>query len=416
MLFKFEIKKFVEINMGVKSFLTRLLNTFLMQITLFSGILAFIYLVPFYNPALSAQRCIDSEGEAVIHGDDIPSAKLEALTRAKWNAIESVSGIEIKSVVQNFRLIDEIVIKRTRGVITSFNVKKEYKTTDTYKVIANVCIEDSNLNSVFDQLTLNRSVAVYVPARKPQLKGWEFYGSYHEKRYSDQYEEASVFSEMLIGKLIDSGMVVTDVIGDNIEKAEDIERYMKSESHIAVKSLMYKTLSNILIVGKVDYTIPTGKGEDIGYTRMPFFNVSARLTYRAVAKDPISGKIVILAAGTEEAKGMAQEVTSATEKAQEALANKAANSIISKLSKYIEGISRQIDVKVVNIKELGDNFEIKDIIQNISWVSSVEEKAVGLFTVKYLENPIYLANSLSQKGFKILEYTDGLITVKYNRR
>lgn len=368
-------------------------------------------------PASSVQKCVDSEGEAAIQNGDIPSAKAEAISRAKWNAIENTAGVEIKSksVVQNFSLIDDAVLKKSRGVITSFNIKKEFKSNNTYKVIANVCVEDSNLSSIFDSLMLNRSVAVYIPARKPQLKNWEFTNSYSEKRYTDQYEEASVFSEILIGKLVDGGMIVTDVIGDNIEKAEDIERYMKSESHISVKSLMYKTLSNILIVGKVDYTIPTGKGEDIGYTRMPFFNVSARLTYRVVSKDPISGKIIILAAGTEEAKGIAQEIVSATEKAQENLANKAANTIISKLSKYIEGISRQVEVKVVNIKDIGANFDIKDVIQNISWVSSVEEKGIGTFIVKYQENPIYLANSLSQKGFKILEYSDGFITVKYMR-
>lgn len=368
-------------------------------------------------PAFSAQKCVDSEGEALIQRGDVPSAKAEAIARAKWNALESVAGVDIKSksVVQNFSLIDDVVFKKAKGVVTSFNIKKEYKTGDTYRVIANVCIDDAGINSVFDSLTMNRSVAVYIPARKPQLRNWEFTNSYSEKRYTDQYEEASVFSEMLIGKLIDSGMIVTDVIGDNIEKAEDIERYMKTESHVTVKALMYRTLSNILIVGKVDYTIPTGKGEDIGYARMPFFNVSARLTYRVVSKDPVSGRIVILAAGTEEAKGIAQEVVSAAEKAQEALAAKAATAIVSKLSKYIEGLSRQVEVKVINMKDISRNFEIKDIIQNISWVSSVEEKGLGTFVVSYQENPVYLANSLAQKGFKVVEYTENSIVVNYQR-
>ena len=44
---------------------------------------------------------------------------------------------------------------------------------------------------------------------------------------------------------------------------------------------MYKFLSNILLIGKIDYTISTRKGQDIGYgISMPFNNVTVRLTYR----------------------------------------------------------------------------------------------------------------------------------------
>lgn len=57
---------------------------------------------------------IDFEGDAAISGSDIPSAKAEAISKAKWNTIEQVSGVKIKAqtVVQNFSLVDDAVIKQ----------------------------------------------------------------------------------------------------------------------------------------------------------------------------------------------------------------------------------------------------------------------------------------------------------------
>jgi len=54
-----------------------------------------------------AQRCINTEGEAVIIQNDIPSAKAEAIARAKWSAIEQTVGVKVKaeSIVQNMAFI-----------------------------------------------------------------------------------------------------------------------------------------------------------------------------------------------------------------------------------------------------------------------------------------------------------------------
>lgn len=69
---------------------------------------------------------------------------------------------------------------------------------------------------------------------------------------------------------------------------------------------MYKFLSNILLIGKINSTISTRKGEDIGHgIVMPFNYVTVRLTYRIVTKDK-TGKMVILTAGAEEGKGLAK--------------------------------------------------------------------------------------------------------------
>ena len=42
--------------------------------------------LPFISEA--QVKCVNSEGESVIINNDVPSAKNEAIARAKWSAIE----------------------------------------------------------------------------------------------------------------------------------------------------------------------------------------------------------------------------------------------------------------------------------------------------------------------------------------
>ncbi|MEW6215678.1 MAG: hypothetical protein AB1478_10840, partial [Nitrospirota bacterium] len=248
-----------------------------------------------------AQRCINTEGEAVIIQNDIPSAKAEAIARAKWSAIEQIVGVEVKaqSVVQNIALVDDAVSKEIRGVVTGYRVLKEENRGDTYWAMANVCVEPSKAKDAVSTLALNNSIAVFIPARKPSTTT------------KDEYEETNILSETLIGRLTEQGYKVIDVAPTDVVDAAEIEKAIKSGNYLTLRGLMYKFLSNILLIGKIDYTISTRKGQDIGYgITMPFNNVTVRLTYRIVTRDN-TGKMVILTAGTEEGKGLATNVEDA---------------------------------------------------------------------------------------------------------
>jgi hypothetical protein len=352
----------------------------------------------------AAIKCVNSEGEAIIINNDIPSAKVEAIARAKWNAIEQVAGVMIKaqSVVQNMALIDEMVSKQIKGLVTGYNIKRSWQEGDIYKVVANVCVETSKVNDALSLLSLNNSVAVFIIAKKSS------FGT-----FGTEYEEANILSEAIIGKLTESEVRVIDIASLYPQEAWFIEQVMKSGNFMNLRSFMYQSLSNILLIGKVDYTISIQKGEDIGYgISMPFNSVTARLIYRLVAKKPSSEKIIILAAGVEEGKGIASNVEDAVALSMKDLAERFSPIICDKLSKYIQGITKKVRIKVLDVKDLSKTFEIKDLIQNIAWVTEVEVKGFGEFIVSYPENTIYLANSLSQKGFKIVEFGSDLIILK----
>jgi hypothetical protein len=371
-----------------------------------------------------AVKCIDSEGEAAIFNNDIPSAKAEALARARWNAIEQVGGVLVKAqtVVQNMALVDDMVTKQIKGLVTGYNLKKSWQEGDVYKVIANVCVDASKADDALSLLSLNNSVAVFIPAKRPRLVSEteerhtgpsgkrETYGF----RTEDEYEETNILSETIIGRLTEQGVRVIDVAPLHLSDAQTIEQAIKTGSFMNLRSLMYQSLSNLLLIGKVDYTISTKKGQDIGYgISMPFNNVTTRLTYRLVAKEEGSGRIIILGAGTEEGKGIAPNLEDAVARSMKDLAERFIPVVFDKLSKYIQGITKKVRIKVIDVKDTGRAFEIKDLIQNTAWVTGVEEKGLGEYMVGYPENPVYLANSLSQKGFEVVDLSTYSLTLRY---
>ncbi|MBI5195785.1 MAG: hypothetical protein HZA10_05650 [Nitrospirae bacterium] len=366
--------------------------------------------------ALAQTKCIDSEGEAVIVNNDVPSAKAEAVARAKWNAVEQVVGVEVKaqSVVQNFALVDDAVSKQIRGVVTGYKVIIEDNRKNTFWTKINACVEPSKARDALMSLALNNSIAVFIPARKPKVVSES--SSKHESRLEtiDEYDETNILSESLIGKLTEQGFQVVDVAPTHEIDAADVEKAMKSGNYMTLRSLMYKFLSNLIIIGKIDYSISTKKGADVGYgVSMPFNNVTVRLTYRIVTRDA-SGKMVILTAGAEEGKGLAMNVEDAAANGLKGLSEKISPLIMEKLSKHITGIAKKINVTVSGVNDVNTNFAVKDALQNTTWVTNVEEKNLGEFMVSYPENTVYLANSISQKpDFQILNFSQYSLKIMY---
>jgi hypothetical protein len=352
------------------------------------------------------QKCVNAEGEAAIVNNDIPSAKMESVARAKWSAIEQVVGVDVKagSLVQNFVLVDDVIKTQVGGVVKSYKILNEDNKGGTLLVKINACVEPGQAQQAVSSLALNNAVAVFIPARKPGKRG-------------DEFEETNILSETLIGKLTDQNYKVIDVAPTHVLDALEIERAVKSGSTLAVRSLMYKFLSNIIIIGKVDYTISTKKGEDIGYgLSMPFNNVTVRLTYRIVAKNNKTGSMEILTADAAQGRGLANNVEDAAAEALKDLAEKLTPKILDKVASFIQGNVKQVSIKVNGVTDLDTNMEIKNILQNIVWVTGVEDKKMGEFIVSYPETSIYLANSIKQKGlFNVDQFTPYSITLTYQK-
>jgi len=358
------------------------------------------------NDALSQEKCVNTEAEAAIINNDIPSAKLEAIARAKWSAIEQVVGTEIKaqSFVQNFTLVEDVIKTKAGGVVKNYKIIDQKNTTDSVNVKINACVEPASARKDVSQLGLNNSIAIFIPARKPGRSG-------------DEFEKTNILSETLIGKLTEQSYTVVDVAPTNALTASVIENAVRSGNSMTVRSIMYKFLSNLIIIGKVDYTISTKKGENIGYgLSMPFNNVTVRLNYRIIAKNNKTGNMEILSTGVEQAKGLANNVEDAAAEAMKELADNLTPAILDKVGQYIKGNTKKVSIKVNGVNDVDAVIAIKQILQSIVWVSEVEEKQMGDFIVSYPENTLYLANSIKQKGnFKVVNFSPYSLVLDYQK-
>jgi len=331
------------------------------------------------------QKCVDAEGEAAIVNNDIPSARMESVARARWTAIEQVVGVDVKagSFVQNFTLVDDVIKTQVGGVVRNHRVLKEENRGDTLVVRINACIEPGKAQQAVSSLALNNAVAVFIPAKK----------------LNRELEETNIVSETLIGKLIEQGYTVTDIAPSSAVDAAVIDSAAKTGNYMTLRSTMYKFLSNVLIIGRIDPNISVRKGENIGYgLSMPFSNVTVRMNYRIVARNGKTGEMNILAAGTAEGKGLANSAEDAAASGLKNLVEDLTPVILDKMAQYIQGNMKKVRIRVNGVADLETSNEVKSILQNIVWVSGVEAPQMGEYIVGYPENTLYLANSIKQKG------------------
>jgi len=346
--------------------------------------------------------CVEVSGESAVIGGDIPSAKVEAVNRAKFSAVEQVAGVDIKSktVVEDSALLDDMITTQTRGAVSSYKILRESLDGDSARALVNVCVEPLSAKSAMSALALNTAISVYLPAKKLV-------------RYDNlEYDDENILAQAVIGKLAEGGFSVRDLAETHSLKLRDIDMALKGGDQTSVRSLVYRYLTNSVLMGKIEPTLSMRKGSDAGYgISMPFNSVTARLSYRLMTRDN-NGKMVVLSAGSEEAKGMAPSQDDAYAEALKNLSEKFVPIIIDKIHSRLNDIASKVTIEVEGVKDPAETFDLRDQIQKVTWVSKVEEKGIGEFLVSYPENPIYLANGLSQKGFRIVSYTRELIKIR----
>lgn len=345
--------------------------------------------------------CVETEGEALLLRGDLPSARIEAINRAKWAAIEQVAGIDLQSrtIVQDSALLDDLITTQARGVVASHHLLQEQKLAESVKVRIKACVEPSQARGAVSPLALNSAVAVFVPAR--QLGGKEV-----------RYDDTTSFSEALNNALLQKGFTVRDLAAGPGVKAADMDRALKEGNFLALRSLAYRYQSNTILIGRIEPTVSTNRGEDVGYgISMPFTKVTVRLTYRLLTRDG-RGELAILAAGNEEATGLAPAPADAQAAALKNLSERAVPLIMAKIDQRMRELSNKVNVTVEGVATPDETFAVRDTLQRITWVAGVEDVSPGRFRVSYPENPLYLANGLTQRGFRIVSYAKDAIRVR----
>lgn len=341
-----------------------------------------------------AQQLVEASGESIVFNDDVQQARNEAILRAKWTAAENVLGVKVKaqSVVSNFALVDEVIQKSVSGYVESYKVLNEGRDGDVYRVRISAKVVKENAEKALSSIARMSSVAVLLPA------------------FFLDVEETNTLSESLIGRIVEQGFNVVDIATLDPSIAGQVEQALKRNDMLFMRSLTLNSLSNLALVGKVDFALSTQKGEDVGYgAKMPFNVVTARLHYKLISA---SDKKILLAESVD-AKGKALNDKDAANQAMKQLAEKVAPKLLATLSKYMDGATKKITVTFTGgSTSLGETLSIKEMLQNLAWVKSVQEIRTGEFLVEYPENTIYLINSILQNPkYKLKEFTQYSVNI-----
>jgi len=370
--------------------------------TIFIGC-AFIIFLPYLVFAQEAKGGIqaDGSGEAAILAGDRPSARLEAIARAKWDAMEKAVGVEVRAqtIVQDAAIIDDVVKKKVGGSVRDFKVKAEGEKGDVYWVNISASVIPSAAREAIVELARNTSVTVFIPAKFPE----------------GDVEESHPMVEGIINNMASQGYQVHDVAdSQHTLTVNQVEQAMKSGNFMAMRGLVYRYLSNVILIGKIDTTVTGRAGDDIGSDmKLPYNVVTARLTYRLIAGKG-KGPRQIISSGYEQDKGAGATIKDAAFNSLENLTEKVSQKILSAVTKHIQESSKKVMVSIDDIPDVGVNLSVKEFLQGIAWTTGVKEEGLGEFSVEYPEDAVYLAATLSKKkGLKLMNFNDFNVKMRY---
>ncbi|MBI3398743.1 MAG: hypothetical protein HY026_05880 [Deltaproteobacteria bacterium] len=360
----------------------------------------------FISSALFAQEGkkdarIEASGEAAIIEGDLPSARLEAIARAKWDAIEKAVGVEISSqtIVRDAAVMDEVIKKKIGGSVRDFQVKAEGQKRDIYWVRISASVIPSSAKEAIAELARNTSITVFVPAKFPD----------------GEVEESNAFVEGMINSMASQGYQVYDVASsEHTLTAGQVEQAMKSNNFLALRGLVYRYLSNVILIGKIDTAVTGEEGKDIGGgMKLPYNVVTARLAYRLIAGKG-KGTRQIIASGFEQDKGAGATIKDAAYDAVNNLKEKVSQKIIDAVIKHLQENNKKVKILIENVADVNINISIKEILQGIVWTTGVQEEGLGEFSVEYPEQTVYLAVILSKKkGLKLVNFDDFNVKMRY---
>ncbi len=339
-------------------------------------------------------KCIESVGvgEASVIGGDRASAKVEALARAKWDAIEKALGVRtsVKTIVQNFSLLDEVIRNEVGGFITDVKVLSEENFADMVRVKVKGCVYPNSAEKALSLISRDTAFSVIVVTKRQN---------------SVELDEMNPVTTELVNILNQQGFKVYDFAGNPNINPYEIENIIAQRRFIALRAYMARVLSGAMVVGKVELIPSTRSGQDIGYGIRSTFNVvTARLNYYLLGRD--NQGLRIIASGSLSARGIAPNIQDAGYRAMEALARNLGSDIMGKLERYMASKKKVVTVVVRGVRSTRDNFAIKEKLQRVPWVQSVEDLGLGKFKVTYLENTIYLANAVERMPeLKLLKFS-----------
>jgi len=349
--------------------------------------------------SFAAPITVTAIGEADIINGDKTSAKMQAVARAKWAAMEEASGVRVKSetIVQNAMLVDEAIKNEVTGVIQNYSVTGEEEDGQIYRVMISATIIPEKAKDAVGFLSKNTSISVMIPVVFPDK----------------HIEETNILTETVINELTMQQMEVIDIVSADGTNVNELDQAMRTNNYMAMRNIASKHLSGTILVGKVETTATATEGSDVGYgVSLPFNVVTGRLTYRLLTQQGPSVKI--LSSGFLAARGMGATLDDATNQMMENMNREVSQKLVSIVMEKLKGEnSKSISVQIAGKPSLSDMMELKQMLTYTAWVLEVKERGTDMLAVQYPEKSLYLATAINSKpNFKVVKLTEYSLLVE----
>ncbi len=299
-----------------------------------------------------SQECIRAIGIG------IDKSREEAIKKAKLEAVNSVSGVKLKSETIIERIIEDkkvnkdfyyIIYQEVSGFVKDFSVIEENYDGKFYKVKIEACVFTEKLKDMLNEFSKNTGVFVKIE---------------HKNKLPSNILENSITEELLRQ-------------GFNVFKCSDRDI----------------SKGGIYIIGELSLKIDSKK-PDISV-------VYAKVDYR-IEKKGYSEKILYI--NTVIGKGVDSNLEIAKEEAVKSVSKELREDIISAIYSMLNGESIIAILNVGGYIPVRYNLEIKKELSKIPFVNDVEIIGNGVFKVFYSGKYIELARSVERKlGFKLKE-------------
>lgn len=278
-----------------------------------------------------ATEVVKAEGRSPIINNDLTGAKNAALSDAQRAALGLVVGVYVtgETLVSKAVLLEENILGQTQGYIERYDILKEYRDGDFYKIQIKATVRKEDLARKIDEMQLETKPA-------PVVAFWI------DELVEDKAVEASIIELQLSQHFIDAGFRASDDKPKNtFTTCEDVEKQTE------------RVNADIIVLGRATSQFVTDK--DLG----------GLISYRA----NVSLKIV--KANTKEIMATINETSGGVDITREAAAKAALIRAIKKIDtnfakKLYETLEKQsgITLKITGITDISELNLINRLIRS----------------------------------------------------
>lgn len=342
----------------------------------------------------------DVEGSAAII-TDVPTADEEAITNAKFRAVEQALGlyVEEEALVEQAILVDHFVRTKAQGYVESFVITKNPWTDEDgiRHVVITASVRPELPGDVLKEVVSEESIAVILP---------EFIDG-------EEQQEGLIANE-LITALVEQGYRVKDVSQVLALKERDAALAALQGDEKAAAKIGLRFLANVVLAGRIEANLVASGPFGYSYT---FYTYRANATVRAVKAD--TGDIIFNKQIRGKNSGGLDKLAAA-QSALEGVSSPLSSYMLRQMSSLFEEAARKITVEVIDLPSPDAHARFKNFLSSLRWVEEVEAEEYSpersIFTCKYAPKTLLLASRMDYTGkqeqYKLMEYSRNRIVVR----